>query len=130
MKRAQASAELVMALSALMLIFLIMAIANGAYGNTARDYADRAEAEQIAKKYASYINYVALGGSGTSIVAQNAEPGRFTIVINRTITVSTSVVSYNHPPITRNIDSDVTINGTGIINITNIGGQIWVRRIT
>lgn len=129
MKNAQASAELVVAISSLLLVFFILVVIRSALEQDAMDYADRAEAERAAKQYASIVNYVALGGNGTEVVVINTAGQKYTVKIGAIVRVNSSRAAYSQASITGRVDSDVEVSGPATITIRNIGGMVVAREV-
>jgi len=125
MPKAQASAELVVVVSALMLVFLLVVVIKTSYEDLTRDYMERLEAERIAKRYATLIDYVALAGDGASAVVVNLESG-YTITFNETVTVNGTRGIANVPMATRDVVAGQSIAGAGRVNITNSGGTVYI----
>ncbi len=64
MLKAQASAELVVVVSGLMLIFLLVVVIKSSYEDLTKDYMERLEAERIAKNEFGYDKLVIISGVG------------------------------------------------------------------
>jgi uncharacterized protein (UPF0333 family) len=126
MSKAQASAELVVVVSALMLIFLLIFMIKSSYDDSTKDYIERLEAERIAKQYTDLVNYVALGGHGTEVAVVNTEGPYYTITFNGTITVNSSRAVSVQAPITRRMPVDASITGAGRVRIYNQNGEVYV----
>ncbi len=122
--RAQVSMEVIVILVALIVTFTVFMILYQNQATNLQQVQDRLQATDIAYKIANAINYVYLGGDGSSYSLAVIAPRLNITTTGNFVTAERSDTLFQAPLIV-NV-TNYTINNSGEIRIRNAGGNIVI----